>query len=610
MSKPYTGLLEILNREGLITIDPQTQSQQQTQSPTPPQPDGTGIDTGSSTSTGTNTGKKITTSTKITTDTERDTDTESDATTTTTNAATFSTALSSDTIPFDTLAAILQTHYNIPYFDLPEREPQIDASAVALLNYGTAIKYNAIPVSVENGVLYIAMQNPFDIAACDDIYIITGHHVRPLLSKSRDIRLFINKYYSRTQIRSIASEFIIEESLKKNPYALDDRLKADISNAPAVKLIDSLIEAAVLYNASDIHIEPYENEVRTRYRIDGVLTEFQTVGVSLLPNIIARIKIMGGMDISEKRLPQDGHFKIDTVRAKIDFRISTIPAIHGEKAVIRLIYGDGARIGVERLGFLADDLRRLTGLFKSFNGAVLVTGPTGSGKTTTLAGFLNLINTGAVNIVTAEDPVENVIYGVNQININPKTGLTFANALRSILRQDPDVIMIGEIRDEDTAAIAVRAAITGHLVLSTLHTNDAAGAVIRLMDMGVAHYLVTAAIKGIISQRLVRRICPACKKQTPLTGEDVALTALPPDTPVFVGEGCTLCNFTGYRGRFVIYEYVVMDDGLRAFIDSGVSYERLKNYLVSHGFKTIWENAIRNVLDGNTTLTEIYRALM
>ncbi len=505
------------------------------------------------------------------------------------------------------ICLILDSVYGINYLDLSQAH--ITDEALKLLGYDVVMRYNLLPVSVNGGRLKVAMANPFNIESIDHVELITGLHVEPYLVFNKELQVFINKFYRNVQITNIASQFLVEESIKRNKYIIDDSLKAALQNAPAVRLIDSLIESAVLYSASDIHIEPFERVVRTRYRIDGMLKAFQEVDISLHNYIISRLKIMGGMDISEKRLPQDGHFKISFNEHKIDFRLSTVPTIFGEKAVIRLIYSEISWLDKLSLGFFEDDLQKIETYLERPHGAILITGPTGSGKTTTVSSFVGQINKEGVNVITIEEPVENIIFGVNQISVNSKIGLSFANTLRSILRQDPDVIMVGEIRDEETASISVRAAITGHLVLSTLHTNDAVSAIIRLIDMGVAGYLVMAAVKVIISQRLVRRVCPHCRIEEKCSEADYEILGLPMGATVFSGKGCEKCSNTGYFGRFAIYELLEIDEKIRALVQEGQSYEGVKAYLKEKKAPTMLDCARKNVLLGNTTVSEVYRAI-
>jgi type IV pilus assembly protein PilB len=383
-----------------------------------------------------------------------------------------------------------------------------------------------------------------------------------------------------------------------------DELLADVSSAPAVRLIDSLIETAVLKRASDIHIEPLGSKLRARFRVDGRLVTYNTVDISLHANVISRLKIMGGMDISEKRMPQDGAFSTSVDGQKIDFRLSTLPTTDGEKAVIRLLYDQKTRLKKTELGFFEDDLEKLTSLFTRPFGAIFMTGPTGSGKSTTLNCFLEELNDESKNIIAVEDPVENPITGVSHVNADPHA-LTFAGALRHILRQDPDIIMVGEIRDEETARISISAAITGHVVLSTLHTNDAAGVIERFSDMGIEPYFVAAALNGVVSQRLVRRVCAECATQTTLSEHAAAILKLPPNTPVWHGTGCAHCNFTGYHSRFAIYEYIIMnEDSRRQMIASPADFAaKIRKR------DNLRQNAVRALKMGYTTAEEIIRVL-
>ncbi len=487
----------------------------------------------------------------------------------------------------------------------------IDADAVSLLDYSTCRRHKLMPLYVRDNVLYIAIADPNDTNATEQVRLETGLFAEPLYADEEQLTVYINNYYGHSRISNIASQFIVDENLKNMNLDMNKAVHADVQNAPAVRLIDSLIESAVLYNASDIHIEPYEDILRTRYRIDGQLKLFEQVDVSLLPNIISRIKIMANMDISEKRIPQDGHFVMTVNGRAVDFRISTMPTVFGEKAVIRLIYTSGTLIGKAEMGFLEHDMKRLSEIFAIPNGAILITGPTGSGKTTTLFSFLTDLNKEGVNIVTIEDPVEHRMKGVNQIQINPRAGLGFGSVLRSVLRQDPDIIMVGEIRDEETAHLAIRAAITGHLMLGTLHTNDAVSAIIRLINMGVEHYLVSSALKAVISQRLVRRLCK-CKRPSEYAGEEsyaAQALGIKPGERVYIPTGCSSCAYTGYMGRFAIYEYVVMDDGLKEIVDRRGTMGEIKAHLRAIGFKGMWDNARERVLRAETSLDEIMRLI-
>ena len=390
----------------------------------------------------------------------------------------------------------------------------------------------------------------------------------------------------------------------------EDDLEDSVSDAPIVQLVRSLFEQAIRQRASDIHIEALENHVRVRYRIDGALFEKMMYDNSLLPAISTRIKIMGGMDISEKRKPQDGRMTVMVDRQEYDIRVSSIPTVHGEKLVLRISSKLGLTRNKMELGFTPEEMKRFDHMLAHPFGIIFVTGPTGSGKSTTLYTALSQLNKESVNIVTVEDPVEADIEGINQIQVNPKVNLTFASALRSILRQDPDIIMIGEIRDPETASIAVQASITGHLVVSTLHTNNAVGTLDRMADMGVERYLIADSVVGVIAQRLVRRLCPHCKKKRPATEEEKRIMKLPLDKEqeIYEPAGCNLCNQTGYFGRTGIFEIMEVDDNLRRLISSHGTTEELMQAARESGMQTLRENGVRAVLEGITSFEEMMKA--
>ena len=484
-------------------------------------------------------------------------------------------------------------------------ELNIDSSAAAALGHEYAARFTVLPIKREDGRLFVAMSEPFDVQVLRNLADITNMYITPIAASETDIRFHINRIFGEVAIHSIASQFLVDEKLKARAIPSDPALLAQISAAPAVRLIDSLIETGVLTRASDIHIEPYGRHLRARYRVDGELIIFGHVDLLLLPNVISRLKIMGDMDIAERRLPQDGHFSMTILDVAVEFRLSTIPTICGEKAVIRLLYNQSAQLKKDELGLFDDDLAAITRLFSQPYGAVFMTGPTGSGKSTTLSSFLEELNDGRTNIVTVEDPVERPLPGVNHINIEPAAGLGFATALKHILRQDPDVIMIGEIRDEETARIAIQAAITGHLVLSTLHTNDAAGIIERLTDMGIEPYLTAAALNGVISQRLVRRVCEDCAKEAVLTPRDATFLGTKVGLPIRDAVGCKHCNETGYHGRIAVYEYFVMDESLRrAMITDPAAFAR--NVRTGQSLRA---NALRHLAAGHTTVQEVLRVL-
>ena len=418
-------------------------------------------------------------------------------------------------------------------------------------------KYTCIPFELDPynaNILHLAMADPMDMMAIDDISIVTNLQVEPYIATTRDIRTAIDRWYGASETLDAARRFTKErEQLRVNT---GEETGADVSDAPIVQLVRSLLEQAIRQRASDIHIEALESKVRVRYRIDGALYEKMVYDNSLLPAISTRIKIMGGMDISEKRKPQDGRMTIMVDRQEYDIRISSVPTVHGEKIVMRISSKLSLTKNKKELGLAPDELKRFDHMLSAPYGIIFVTGPTGSGKSTTLYTALSELNKEAVNIVTVEDPVEADIEGINQIQVNNKVNLTFASALRSILRQDPDIIMIGEIRDRETAGIAVQASITGHLVVSTLHTNNAAGTLNRMADMGVERYLIADSVVGVIAQRLVRKLCPHCRKKRLATEEEKRL--LKQDTykemEIYEPTGCDLCNHTGYFGRTGVFE--------------------------------------------------------
>lgn len=471
-------------------------------------------------------------------------------------------------------------------------------------------KYTCIPFELDPynaNILHLAMADPMDMMAIDDISIVTNLQVEPYIATTRDIRTAIDRWYGASETLDAARRFTKErEQLRVNT---GEETGADVSDAPIVQLVRSLLEQAIRQRASDVHIEALESKVRVRYRIDGALYEKMVYDNSLLPAISTRIKIMGGMDISEKRKPQDGRMTIMVDRQEYDIRISSVPTVHGEKIVMRISSKLSLTKNKKELGLAPDELKRFDHMLSAPYGIIFVTGPTGSGKSTTLYTALSELNKEAVNIVTVEDPVEADIEGINQIQVNNKVNLTFASALRSILRQDPDIIMIGEIRDRETAGIAVQASITGHLVVSTLHTNNAAGTLNRMADMGVERYLIADSVVGVIAQRLVRKLCPHCRKKRLATEEEKRL--LKQDTykemEIYEPTGCDLCNHTGYFGRTGVFEIMEVNEEIRDLIAEGGSSEELENAAKRAGMCTLHDNGIRYVLEGITSIEEMLK---
>lgn len=490
---------------------------------------------------------------------------------------------------------------------------QIPEKIVKLIKSDIVKKYTAIPLGVDEknpNVLFVAMADPMDINAIDDFAIITNMQIVPVVSTPRQIRLQIDKYYASADTKKAADEYAKER--EKLLGGGDDEVdySDDVNNSPIVILVKQMIEQAVRQRTSDIHIEPMENQVRIRYRIDGALYERMTYNPSLLPAITARIKIIGGMDISEKRKPQDGRITQVVDGQEYDIRVSVLPTVYGEKTVMRLTSKTGLTREKSQLGFRPDELKQFDHILANPHGIILVTGPTGSGKSTTLYTALSELNKEDVNIITVEDPVEANIDGINQVHVNVKAELTFAAALRSILRQDPDIIMIGEIRDGETASIAVQASITGHLVVSTLHTNSTSGSIGRLIDMGVEPYLLADAVVGIIAQRLVRRLCPKCKKKFAASDEQKELLGIPgskEEVIIYEPVGCDECDQTGFKGRIGVYEIMEITPKLKPYISRKASAEEIKEVALSEGMNTLRMSATKLVFEGITSISEMVR---
>ncbi len=457
------------------------------------------------------------------------------------------------------------------------------------------------------GVIRVAMADPLDLTALDDIGIITNLQAEPAVATQRSIMLALDQYYGQDEVNTALEQYTKEREVKENP---DEILENEsINSSPIVTLVNEMIEKAVRQRASDIHIEALERSVRVRYRIDGALYEKASYNPAVLNALIARIKIIGGMDIAEKRKPQDGRITYVVDRMEYDIRVSVLPTVFGEKVVMRLTSKTALTKEKSALGFKPNELVQFDHILQNPHGIILVTGPTGSGKSTTLYTALSELNTEDVNIITVEDPVEANINGVNQVQVNTKAELTFATALRSILRQDPDIIMIGEIRDTETAGIAVQASITGHLVVSTLHTNSAAGTVTRLCDMGVEPYLLADSVVGIIAQRLVRRLCPDCKKPKKASEEEKKFMSYPEDKELTIYEpcGCPRCDGTGYRGRIGVYEIMEITPKLKTLITNRAAAEDIKEQALKEGMHTLRMSAAEYVMDGTTSYHEMMR---
>ena len=504
---------------------------------------------------------------------------------------------------------ILCEMLNIEFIDLQVEEPEENVRD--LIPEEVMRKYTLVPMRYDKnnaGVIQVAMADPMNILAMDDINIITGKQVAPYLANASDIRAYFDRVFGKKQAQNIAEMYKKEQGLVQEESEEEKLRKEDVENAPIVQLVNSIIEQAARQRASDIHIEPFEESIRVRYRVDGVLREVIEYDKSLLGAITARLKIMSGMDISEKRKPQDGRITIIVDNREYDIRVSNLPTVYGEKVVMRLASKEGFKKQKSDLGFTPTDLVKFDNILKNPHGIILVTGPTGSGKSTTLYTALSSLNSEEVNIITVEDPVEANIDGINQVQVNNKADMTFANALRSILRQDPDIIMIGEIRDSETAEIAVRASITGHLVVSTLHTNSTANSISRLADMGVEPYLIADSLVGIIAQRLVRRLCE-CKKPRLATAEEKEELAVDPSEDIVLYEpcGCKMCDNTGYKGRIGIYEIMTITPKIKSMIARGKSADEIKEQAIEEGMSTLKASAAKYVLDGTTSMSEMVK---
>lgn len=490
----------------------------------------------------------------------------------------------------------------------------VDMEAVKSISESLAQKYILIPVGFSENKIKVVMSDPLNIFALDDVKIASGYEVYPLIAPQNSIIKAIDKYYSTQYVQKAADELIKEQNQndsKSSQYEENDENNDidDIKNAPVVRLVDSLVKNAIKARASDIHIEPFEDYIKIRYRVDGQLTEVLKSPKETLGALVTRIKILANMNIAEKRLPQDGRILMTVDRCEFDLRVSILPTVHGEKIAIRVLDRHNFLINKSKLGMSAEDLKKLDRIVKNPYGLILITGPTGSGKSTTLYALLNDLNKDNTNIITIEDPVEYIMDGVNQVNVNQKAGLTFASGLRSILRQDPDIIMIGEIRDSETAEIAIRSAITGHIVLTTIHTNDSASAVVRLADMGIEPYLIATSISGIVAQRLVRKICPYCKREYEASNYEKEALDVNVNTKLtlYKGQGCNFCGNTGYIGRIGVYEIMEITKEHREYIIKNYSTDKIRDLSVSNGMKTIKMSCKELVLNGDTTVEELIK---
>lgn len=511
------------------------------------------------------------------------------------------------------LYEILQYVYETEYVDLSNYV--IDPEVISLIPEKIALRFKLIPLSKNDYELIIAMANPLDVYAIDFVRDYTKiKRIKSLLATEEDVLNAITSYYELGEyddiIEKLGTEIIFKEEEEEEDLK---KLEAISKGAPIIQLVSMLIVQGVKDRASDIHIEPNEKGLLIRFRVDGILHDIRTLPNTIKSAIISRIKILAKMDIAERRLPQDGRFQVKFGTREVDLRVSTIPTVLGEKVVLRLLDKSKGLIKLEQLGFIPEQLDEFKSIISKSYGIILLTGPTGSGKTTTLYAALNQVNSKDKNIITVEDPVEYKLARINQIQIKPKINLTFANTLRSILRQDPDIIMVGEIRDTETAQIAVQAALTGHLVFSTLHTNDAASALTRLIDMDIETFLISSSVIGVIAQRLVRVICEKCKeKYTPeknvLSGLNIKDKSKDDGkVKLYRGTGCSFCKNTGYYGRTSIYELIVLDEEIRSLVISKASSNVIKAAAVKKGMKTLKDSGMEKVMQGITTIEEVIR---
>lgn len=511
------------------------------------------------------------------------------------------------------LVSTLARQYRLDFVDLDEHVPDFTASR--LVRESFARRHRALAIGWEDNRLVVAMVNPVDVFALDDIRSMTSHDVKPVMAEPGQLMRAIDRVWNSKaeDIMRLASDSAEEEAAVDSPLS---NLREAAEDAPVVMFVNELIARAVQGRASDIHLEPGERELRIRFRIDGVLQDVMTVPRAIQASVVSRIKIMGDLDIAERRLPQDGRMTLPLPSGNVDLRLVTLPTNQGEALVIRILDRAGGLLRIEELGFLGETLERYRASYRRPWGAVLATGPTGSGKSTTLYASLNELNDPQRGIVTVEDPIEYHLGGIKQVQVNRKAGLTFSSALRSILRADPDIVLVGEIRDRETATIAVEAALTGHVVLSTLHTNDAASTPARLLDMGVEPFLVTSAVSCVLAQRLVRRLCERCRELHEPSADELAsagwsdAVAEAVGTPQFYRPvGCGTCSRSGYRGRFAIHEVMPMTEEITQLVLSRASSEAVEELAVEQGMITLRQDGLRKVASGKTTLEELFRVV-
>jgi len=498
---------------------------------------------------------------------------------------------------------------------IPLDNVEVLQEAIDKVTADLAYKHRIVPLEFKNDVLTIATDDPLNFLALDNLEEFLQAKLKAVLTDEKSLLSLQVRIYGEKREEGVFEKVVEKIDLDKDLPQTKEEVTQEITvgedSAPIIKLVSLILSEAVKNRASDIHLEPLENEFRIRYRIDGVLHEVPGPPKHLQGPILSRVKLMAGLDIAEKRLPQDGRIRIKLLGKDLDLRVSSLPGIYGESIVMRILDKSSLLLGLEELGFEPDNQKEFERLINMPNGTILVTGPTGSGKTTTLYAALNSVNKPNKKLITIEDPVEYQIKGINQVQIKPQVGLTFASGLRSILRQAPDIIMVGEIRDKEAASIAVQAALTGHLIFSTLHTNDAPGAVTRLIDMGIKPYLVASTVQAVLAQRLVRRICDNCKEPYQPTPEELQVLDLNEEdisrATFYKGRGCSECNKTGYKGRIAIFELLIMNDQLREMVFEVKSSREIKNKAVELGMRTLRDDGKRKVLKGVTTIPEVVR---
>ncbi len=507
------------------------------------------------------------------------------------------------------IADALSEHLQIPRANLSRRYIQNDA--VELVPDDMLRSRELLPVERDGDSLLLAMVDPLNILAIDDLQRMTGLHIKPVIATAQEIEDAMQR---STDFASTARRVVSEYDSGEEEQDTQEDPEEYLGDAPGVRLTNMMLTQAVRQKASDVHLEPREDRLRVRFRVDGVLRDVMNIPRRLMADVTSRVKIMANLDITERRRPQDGRIQTELDGdIDVDMRISTLPTVYGEKIVARLLNTSQGVMDIDAFGFSEDSMHKIERMLRQSQGMILVTGPTGSGKTTTLYGFLQQLNQPDVNIITVEDPVEYELEGISQVPVNHKVGLTFSTGLRSVLRQDPDIIMVGEIRDHETAEIAVRSALTGHLVLSTLHTNSAAATISRLMDMGMESYLLSSTIIGVMAQRLVRLICPDCKEQVrledPLMKRFIRSLGLPVPTHVYQGKGCPFCKDTGYRGRAALEELLVVGKAMRDAIDERLTDSRLQEIAVAGGMRTLSRRAVDKLIAGDTTVEEVIRTV-